>query len=71
MEIPNEVLIHNEMLGVKGGRGTLLEISAHGYYEVNLKFGDNLHRVLLPVGHTVIIQADPEATPGLAIEVER
>ena len=71
MEIPKEVLIHNEMLGIKGGRGTVLDISAHGYYEVNLKFGENIHRVLLPIAHTVLIQADPEATAGPAIEVER
>lgn len=71
MEIPNEVLIHNEMLGIKGSRGTLLDISPHGYYEVNLKFGENVHRVLLPIQASVVIQAEAEATPGLAIEVER
>ena len=71
MEIPKEVLIHNDMLGIKGSRGTLLDVSPHGYYEVNLKFGENVHRVLLPVARTVLIQADPEAVAGPAIEVER
>ena len=71
METPRDVLIHNELLGIKGSRGTLLDISPHGCYEVNLKFGENLHRVLLPIAHTVVIQAEPEAAGGPSIEVER
>ncbi len=27
MELPAEVLIHNELLGIKGGKGTLLQVS--------------------------------------------
>ncbi|MDX1630732.1 MAG: hypothetical protein R3234_02635 [Thermoanaerobaculia bacterium] len=71
MEIPTEVLIHNELLGIKGGRGRLLDVSPHGYYEVNLKFGDKIHRILLPIARTVLIQAEPEETAGPSLEVER
>jgi hypothetical protein len=72
MDVPTEVLIHNETIGMKGSKGTLLTISPHGYYEVNVKFGERLHRVLLPIGRTVLIAQDAEvAVPGEAIEIER
>lgn len=72
MEVPAEVLIHNELVGMKGSRGRLLQVSPHGYYEANVKFGDRLHRVLLPVTSTVIIWAQPEETvEGGEFEVER
>ena len=71
MEIPNEVLIHNELLGLKGARGTLIRIAPEGYYEVNLRFGSNIHRVLLPIEESVVIAAEPEPSAGDQVEVER
>jgi len=72
MEIPAEVLIHNELLGLKGARGTVIRIAPEGYYEVNLRFGNNTHRVLLPIVSTIVINAEPEAMAGdAAAEVER
>jgi hypothetical protein len=72
MEVPAEVLVHNETLGMKGAKATLLEISSHGYYEANVRFGERLHRVLLPIARTVLIAQDAEVTvPGEAIEIER
>lgn len=73
MELPAKVLIHNQLLGLKGGRGTLLRISTEGYYELNLTFGQQPHRVLLPIKDTVIIHQEPEAviSPELAVDVER
>ena len=71
MEIPSEVLIHNELLGLKGTRGTVIRIAPEGYYEVNLKFGNNTHRVLLPTVATVLINAEPETLATGSVEVER
>jgi hypothetical protein len=72
MEVPNEVLIHSEQLGLKGSRGTLIRISSEGYYEANLRFGANTHRVLLPIQGSVLIAAEPEPNVGESIgEVER
>jgi hypothetical protein len=71
MELPAEVLIHNETLGVKGGKGTLLQVS-DGYYEVNCVFGERLHRTLFPIQGTVLIAREPEQTVGgEAMEIER
>lgn len=71
MEVPNEVLIHNELLGLKGTRGTLIRIAPEGYYELNLRFGNNTHRVLLPAHTTAVIAAEPEAAVGAQLEIER
>ncbi len=70
MEIPCEVMIHNELLGLKGTKGTLFQIT-EGYYELNLKFGANEHRVLLPVDTTVLISQEPEPEFDMEAEIER
>ncbi|MEM9293543.1 MAG: hypothetical protein AAGD01_17800 [Acidobacteriota bacterium] len=76
MELPAQVLVHNAIMGLKGAAGTLLRIDAHGYYELNLSFGDKLHRALLPIEETVVIHRRPEETvPAAAaageLEIER
>lgn len=55
MELPAEILIHNEVLGMKGKAATLLGIHMEGYYEVLISFGESDHRVLLPIAQTVLI----------------
>jgi len=72
MELPAEVLIHNEIVGMKGTKGRLLAISPQGYYEVNVKFGERLRRVLLPVDRTVLISQEAEEVliPD-EVEIER
>lgn len=71
MELPAEVLIHNELLGLKGSRGYLVRVSPEGYYEANISFGENTHRVLLPIGGTIVISREPETQIHADFEVER
>lgn len=71
MDIPGEVLVHNRQLGLKGVPGRLLNVSPEGYFELNLKFGDNLHRALLPVAETVLISKEAEEAAAPQIEIER
>jgi hypothetical protein len=71
MEPPVEVLVHNELLGLKGREATLLAVSPHGYYEVATDFGDRPHRVLLPIVATVLIARDPEEEWEPGVEIER
>ncbi|MEM8959994.1 MAG: hypothetical protein AAGD38_00825 [Acidobacteriota bacterium] len=72
MDLPADVLLHNEILGIKGGKGTLIMVSPHGFYEVKLTFGGkNIHRVLLPVDSTVVIFREPEPTYVIEDEIER
>jgi len=69
MEIPAEVLVHNQILGLKGGRAVLVRVAQEGYYEVNLAFGERIHRTLLPVASTVLIQQEAEP-PEISSEFE-
>jgi hypothetical protein len=71
MELHTEVLIHNETLGVKGGKGVLLQISSEGYYEVNCVFGERVHRTLFPIDGTVLISREPEESTSTDVEIER
>ena len=71
MDLPAKILIHNELLGIKGGKGTLVAISPHGYYEAKCGFGGKTHRVLFPIQSTVLIFSEPEAEFEPSIEIER
>lgn len=71
MELHTEVLIHNETMGMKGGRGVLVQINSDGYYEVNCVFGERVHRTLLPIQGTVLISREPEDTTRQDLEIER
>ena len=71
MDLPAEVQIHNELLGLKGTKATLILVSDDGFYEVKCVFGENTHRVLLPVENTVIVFREPEPVFAAGIEIER
>ncbi len=71
MDLPAEVQLYNELAGLKGNVGTLVAVRPEeGFYEVNIKYGENTHRVLLPVPSTVVIfrQPEPQFEPGVEIE---
>jgi hypothetical protein len=71
MELPIEILIHNEIVGFKGREGVLLAINDSGYFEVTTHFGDVPHRLLLPIQSTILIAKDPEENFEASIEIER
>jgi len=70
MDLPAEIQIHNQVLGIKGGKGTLVAVSPHGFYEAKCTFGGKVHRVLFPIQSTVIIfrEVEPEFVAGVEIE---
>ena len=70
MDVPAEVLIHNTIVGMKGEQGTLLQIGA-GFYELNCRFGGSVHRILLPIHHTVLIAKEQEERFAADFEIER
>ena len=71
MDLPAEVLIHNDLLGIKGSQGTLVAVSPHGFYEANLKFKNSTHRLLLPISRTVLVFREPEPVYVGEAEIER
>jgi len=71
MDVPTEVLVHNALLGMKGTAATLIQISADGYYELNCRFGQELHRLLLPIAETALIARDAEEVFETESAIER
>ncbi|HSS79363.1 MAG TPA: hypothetical protein VLV54_21760 [Thermoanaerobaculia bacterium] len=71
MELHTTVMIHNGIMGMKGQRGVLLQISSDGYYEINCTFGERVHRTLLPIDGTVLISLEPEDLTRIDQEIER
>jgi hypothetical protein len=71
MDLPAEVQISNELIGMKGGKATLVAISAQGYYELRVAFNGRLHKVLLPTASTAIVFRQPEAEFPADVEIER
>ena len=70
MELPTEVMVHNPAFGLKGNRATLIRISQHGFYEINLTFGESTHRTLLPVAGTMVISREAEIPLDEGVEIE-
>ena len=71
MDLPAEVLLHHELMGMKQAKATLVAVSPLGYYEVKCIFGQNTHRVLLPVQSTAVIFRQPEPVFEPGVEIER
>lgn len=71
MDLPANVLVTNEHLGVKNGKGTLVAVSEHGYYELRLMFSQKQHKVLVPIQDTSLIFREPEPEFASDIEIER
>jgi len=68
MEIPAKVSIFSRILESKGKPGTLVAISAQGFYEVVMEVQQRNHTVLFPIAETVVIFN--EALPAVAAEFE-
>ncbi|MEM6795577.1 MAG: hypothetical protein AAF725_16480 [Acidobacteriota bacterium] len=71
MDLPAEVQITNEQLGIKNGKATLVAVSAHGFYEFRLSFNQRQHKVLAPIHSTSVIFRQPEAEFAVEAEIER
>ena len=71
MDLPAEVQLYNELSGFKGNVGSLVAVNPSGFYEVNMKYGHNIHRVLLPIVATVVIFREPEPQFEAGVEIER
>lgn len=73
MELPVPVMIHNEQLGLKGTKGSLIHVYPEGFYLVTTTFGSNLHKVQLPIDQTILIheEAEEETLAGESLEIER
>jgi hypothetical protein len=59
------------MAELKQVPGTLIAVSPHGFYEVNVSFGTNTHAMLLPISGTSLTAVEPVLSPPASFELER
>lgn len=71
MDIPMKVWVTCPLADLKQIPGTLIAVSPHGFYEVNVAYGSNTHAMLVPVESTVLTSADPILAPPPGFELER
>jgi hypothetical protein len=71
MELPSKVLVYSQILDLKGMAGTLVDIRPEGCYELRLTSQGKLHSVLLPVGQTGLVFAEPEPEVMAEENIER
>jgi hypothetical protein len=71
MEIPGTVSVYCPLIDAKGTAATLVTISDHGYYQVEVQIKGRAHVMLLPIAHTALYFTEPEPTPEPEFEIER
>ncbi len=71
MELPAKVMVYSQILGLSGTQGTLVAIRSDGCYELRLLSQGRTHSVLLPVGQTGIVFAEPEPDVPPEVGIER
>jgi hypothetical protein len=71
VELPARVVIFCPTLELKNKPGRLMAVSPHGYYEIWMDFAERNHTVLLPIGGTALVFAEPNAQGEPIPEIER
>ncbi|MCJ7440785.1 MAG: hypothetical protein MUO25_04300 [Thermoanaerobaculaceae bacterium] len=71
MELPSNVLVYSQILGLSGTAGTLMDIRPEGCFELRLTSQGKLHAVLLPISQTGIVFAEAEPEVVLEDNIER
>lgn len=71
MDLPADVRVYNELMGLKGTRGNLIAVTDRGFYELKLRFKEHTHRVLVPINQTGLIFSEPEVSFVVEEEIER
>lgn len=71
MDMPQEVFVYSQILGLSGTQGTLIAIRSEGYYELRLVSKGRPHLALLPVTQTGLVAVEPEPEIAMESAIER
>jgi hypothetical protein len=71
MEIPGKVSVYCPLIDAKGTAATLVSISDHGYYQLEVQIKGRTHVMFVPVAHAALYFSDPEPIPEPEFEIER
>ena len=71
MEIPGKVSLFCPLIDAKGTAATLVSISPHGYYQVEVPIKGKTHVMFVPVANSAMYFTEPEPESDEAMEIER
>jgi len=71
MEIPGKVSLFCPLVDAKGTAATLVSISPEGYYQVEVAIKGRVHVMFVPIAHSALYFAEPEAEVDHSFEIER
>jgi hypothetical protein len=71
MEIPGKVSVYCPLIDAKGTPATLLAVTDTGYFHLEVAIKGKVFAMLLPIGGTALIFAEPEPERLEDLEIER
>jgi hypothetical protein len=71
MEIPGKVSLYCPLIDAKGTAATLVAVSPHGYYQLEVLVKGKKHTMFVPVAHAAVYFAEPEPEGLEELELER
>jgi hypothetical protein len=71
MEIPGKVSLYCPLIDAKGTAATLVAVSPHGYYHLEVRIQGKRHTMFVPVAHAALYFTEAEPEPDEELELER
>ena len=71
MEIPGKVSLYCPLVDAKGTSATLMAVSPHGYYQLEVVIKGSKHTMFVPIAHAALYFSEPEPEPMEDLELER
>ena len=71
MEIPGKVSLYCPLVDAKGTSATLVAVSPHGYYQLEVMVKGSRHTMFVPVAQAGVYFTEPEVEPDEDLEIER
>lgn len=71
MEIPGPVSLYCPLVDAKGTAATLVAVSPHGYYQLEVAIKGHRHTMFVPVAQAAVYFTEPEVEPDEDLEIER
>ncbi len=70
MEIPGKVSLYCPLVDAKGTPATLVAVSPHGYYHLEVQIKGRRHTMFVPVQGAAVYFTEPEPERDASFEIE-
>lgn len=70
MEIPGKVSFYCPLVDAKGTSATLVAVTAHGYYHLEVTIKGRRHTMFVPIAGSALYFSEPEPERDQEMEIE-